>query len=128
MDRQRKIWDDGRNFPQRGSRAADYKRNGLGSWPSMVGFGVFICIRDVVDTRAPVSHPGSMARYIAQRLSVHTGKPAPIITFVCCVIIPSIACTPMADCARRVDLSPSGRRLTGEAAVRACTSFGRRLT
>lgn len=51
MDNQQKTWHaEHKASLTKGQRAADYMRNGMGSWPFVVGFLVFMMLWAVVNT------------------------------------------------------------------------------
>lgn len=69
MDTQQKTWHDShKDSLTKGQRAADYMRNGMGSWPFVVGFLVFMGAWAAVNTWALASHAWDPYPYILLNL------------------------------------------------------------
>lgn len=69
MDTQQKTWhDEHKASLAKGQRAADYMRNGMGSWPFVVGFLVFMLVWAVTNTWVLASRAWDPYPYILLNL------------------------------------------------------------
>lgn len=69
MNTQQKNWHaEHKASLTRGQRAADYMRNGMGSWPFVVGFVVFMIVWAVVNTAVLASRAWDPYPYILLNL------------------------------------------------------------
>jgi uncharacterized membrane protein len=69
METRQKTWHAvHKDSLTQGQRAADYMRNGMGSWPFVVGFLVFMCVWAALNTWVLASHAWDPYPYILLNL------------------------------------------------------------